>query len=77
MQCMKCVDKVMTQYHKPTFYDPPRFHTSIAWSLKEEVIASLNIPSSAVEHLINDVYHVSKLYIKMGNRLETMDLFAQ
>jgi hypothetical protein len=74
---MKHVDKVMTQYRKPMFYDPPRFHTSIAWSLKEETIASLNIPSTAIEHLIKDVYHISKLYIKMGNRIETMDLFGQ
>ncbi|KAI8078234.1 UPF0406 protein C16orf57, partial [Gilbertella persicaria] len=35
-QCMKCVDKIMLQYHKPVFYHPPRFHTSIAWSLNQQ-----------------------------------------
>lgn len=67
----------MVRYRKPTFYDPPRFHTSIAWSLKEEVVTSLEIPSTVMEQLIKNVYHVSKLYIKMGNRLEKIDLFSQ
>ncbi|KAI9473680.1 MAG: hypothetical protein EXX96DRAFT_578924 [Benjaminiella poitrasii] len=74
VQCMKCIDKVMTQYRKPVFYDPPRFHTSVAWSLSEKDVQALNIPSSVIQDELKEVYSLTKMYIKMGNKIETIDL---
>ncbi|CEP14315.1 hypothetical protein [Parasitella parasitica] len=67
---MTCVDKVMKRYHKPTFYQPPRFHASIAWSLKESTIESINIPPKLTEEIAKDVFNIDKVYIKMGHILE-------
>lgn len=69
---MNCVDKVMKEYRKPTFYDPPRFHASIAWSLQESIIESIHIPPDIMEELAKSVHNISKIYVKMGNRIETV-----
>ncbi|KAI8390213.1 hypothetical protein BD560DRAFT_3784 [Blakeslea trispora] len=74
MHCMKCIDKVMTQFHKPVFYDPPRFHTSIAWSLEQSKIESLCIPPKAIDPIVDQNFFISKIYIKMGNRVEQVSL---
>ncbi|KAI8646160.1 U6 snRNA phosphodiesterase Usb1 [Parasitella parasitica] len=73
-ECMTCIDKVMKNYHKPTFYDPPRFHASIAWSLKDSTVKSIHIPPEMIEELAKDVFNIDKVYIKMGNILETVSL---
>ncbi|CAO3614233.1 unnamed protein product [Mucor fragilis] len=72
LKCMKHVDNVMREYHKPVFYNPPRFHTSIAWSLKQSTIASIHIPPQVIEETVANVFNIDKVYIKMGNRLETI-----
>ncbi|KAG2213744.1 hypothetical protein INT46_009892 [Mucor plumbeus] len=70
-KCMDCVDKVMREYRKPTFYDPPRFHASIAWSLQELTIESIHIPPDIIEELAKSVHHIIKnsykYYILMQN----------
>ncbi|KAK4520173.1 uncharacterized protein ATC70_008304 [Mucor velutinosus] len=73
-KCMKHVDNVMREYHKPVFYNPPRFHASIAWSLKQSTIASIHIPPQVIEEIVANVFNIDKVYIKMGNRLETLSL---
>ncbi|KAL0140812.1 U6 snRNA phosphodiesterase Usb1 [Mucor lusitanicus] len=74
LKCMKHVDNVMREYHKPTFYNPPRFHASIAWSLKQAAIEAIHIPPQTVEEIVANVFNIDKVYIKMGNRLETISL---
>ncbi|KAI7898175.1 U6 snRNA phosphodiesterase Usb1 [Cokeromyces recurvatus] len=74
LHCMKSIDTILTQYRKPVFYNPPRFHTSIAWSLSEKVIQSLKIPSSVIEEDLKEAYHLTKIYIKMGHKIETIPL---
>ncbi|EPB83698.1 hypothetical protein HMPREF1544_09548 [Mucor circinelloides 1006PhL] len=73
-KCMKFVDNVMREYHKPIFYDPPRFHASFAWSLKQSTIASIRIPPHVIEQIVSNVFSIDKVYVKMGNRLETVSL---
>lgn len=75
LECVKLVDKVVKSFQQPEFYDPPRFHTSVAWSLSEDDIKNLNIPSSCiVEAMTNNHFHLSRLYIKQGNRISHIDL---
>ncbi|KAL9553016.1 hypothetical protein MBANPS3_003481 [Mucor bainieri] len=74
LKSMKHVDNVMREYHKPVFYNPPRFHASIAWSLEPSAIASIHIPPQIMEEIVANVFNVDKVYIKMGNRLETISL---
>lgn len=75
LHCVKRVDKVVKSFHQPEFYDPPRFHTSIAWSLKEDDVTKLKIPSSScIDGMMNNHFHLSRLYIKQGNRISHIDL---
>lgn len=70
---MKCVDRVMKGYHQPLFYDPPRFHTSIAWALQESTIDALHIPN-CIDVMSNNTFILSRLYIKQGHQLHCIDL---
>lgn len=74
MACLKHIDQVMKQYHQPIFYNPPRFHTSIAWCLDEESIQSLNIPQSCIDNMMINTFHISQLYIKQGHRINIIQL---
>jgi hypothetical protein len=64
----------MKQYNQPVFYDPPRFHTSIAWSLNESSINIPDIPQSCLDDMSTNTFVISKLYIKQGNRINHIDL---
>lgn len=68
---MKRVDTIMKQYNQPVFYDPPRFHTSIAWSLDTE---PFEIPSHCIDTMMTNTFNLSRLYIKQGNRMNHIDL---
>ncbi|KAI8982415.1 hypothetical protein BDF20DRAFT_866808 [Mycotypha africana] len=72
--CMQSIDRVMNKYRLPVFYDPPRFHTSIAWALSEKTIASIRIPTFLLDPIVKDEYLITKVYLKMGNKLETIEL---
>lgn len=71
---MEKVDQTMIKFHKATFYDPPRFHASIAWSLQETTVKNATIPEPIMADIIKSTYLVSSVYIKMGNRLEKIPL---
>lgn len=64
----------MLEYNQPVFYDPPRFHTSIAWSLKERDIQLLNIPESCIDNMLINSFHITRLYIKQGHLVHHIDL---
>ncbi|KAI8371617.1 U6 snRNA phosphodiesterase Usb1 [Radiomyces spectabilis] len=76
VSCLKSVDKVVQSFHQPVFYKPPRFHASIAWSLKlpplESAIASL--PESLEDKVISLSFPIDKIIVKMGNRIVDIGL---
>lgn len=74
VDCLKQVDQVMRKFNQPVFYDPPRFHTSIAWSLNENDIKKLTIPSSCVDDMMNNHFHLSKLFVKQGHLISHIQL---
>ncbi|KAI9365215.1 U6 snRNA phosphodiesterase Usb1 [Pilaira anomala] len=71
---LKQVDKVMEKFKQPKFYDPPRFHTSLAWSTTEEKVKSVKIPPTELEQIIQQSYHINRLYIKQGHLVMHIDL---
>lgn len=62
----------MQKFNQPVFYDPPRFHTSIAWSL--DSIKESDISQSCIDNMNNNTFTLSRLYIKQGNRINHIDL---
>ncbi|ORE05693.1 hypothetical protein BCV72DRAFT_306211 [Rhizopus microsporus var. microsporus] len=74
--CQTRIDRVMEQYNLPVFYKPPRFHTSIAWALKASTIDKYisQLPSDTLDDLVNHTFWITRLYIKMGNRVHTIRL---
>lgn len=71
---MKQVDKVMQKYKQPTFYNPPRFHTSIGWALDKDTVTSIEIPQSSLTPITSRVFYLSRLYIKQGHLIHHIDL---
>ncbi|GAA5803598.1 hypothetical protein HPULCUR_009081 [Helicostylum pulchrum] len=72
--CMKEVDKVMQEYKQPTFYDPPRFHTSIGWALEKDTVTSIEIPQPCLTPITSRTFYLSRLYIKQGHHIHHIDL---
>ncbi|KAI9243438.1 U6 snRNA phosphodiesterase Usb1 [Phascolomyces articulosus] len=73
---LKSVDTVMEKLRLPVFYKPARFHASVAWSLSESLLEEAigSIPTMIMDDL-NTIRHlVSKLMIKMGNRIVEVPL---
>lgn len=75
-KCMNIVDKVAERHRQPKFYQPPRFHASIAWSLKLSPIekAISLIPAEIEESLRQTQVPVSHVYIKIGKKVEKIRL---
>lgn len=64
----------MEEFKQPKFYDPPRFHTSLAWSVTEEKVKSVKIPPTDLEQIAQQSYHINRLYIKQGHLVKHIDL---
>ncbi|KAI9261707.1 U6 snRNA phosphodiesterase Usb1 [Sporodiniella umbellata] len=75
-KCMEKVDRVMHSFSKEAFYQPPRFHASIASSSNIELIEKSipKISESLREELVHQTFRITRLYIKMGNCMETIVL---
>lgn len=71
---MQLVDETLIKFRKDTFYDPPRFHASIAWSLKEKDVQDIHVSSAVMDDISKTVYPVTAIFIKMGNRIEQIAL---
>lgn len=74
----KSVDAVMADFGLPVFYDPPKFHASIAWTLMDsedkDIDKIVNGPRT-VDRFIQfepafraHVYKIDKVECKIGNR---------
>ncbi|KAI8100048.1 uncharacterized protein BX664DRAFT_322741 [Halteromyces radiatus] len=76
MKQLKLVDQVVKHYGQPIFYEPPRFHASIAWSLKKDPLENIiqNSPEQLMKDLAYIEYEVSSVFIRMGNRLVKIKL---
>ncbi|CAO3590404.1 unnamed protein product [Absidia cylindrospora] len=76
MAKLKKVDQVVTKFHHPEFYKPPRFHASIAWSLQRKPLdQSIKIlPEKWMKELAYVEYSITSVYVKMGNRIVTVKL---
>ncbi|KAI8072706.1 hypothetical protein BC940DRAFT_291392 [Gongronella butleri] len=72
VQCMHAVDKVNAKYNQPPFYDPPRFHASLLWSLTEAPLqdAIARIPEDVATALCHEEYHVAAIHVKSGDRIK-------
>ncbi|KAI8974741.1 U6 snRNA phosphodiesterase Usb1 [Pilobolus umbonatus] len=71
-ECLVSIDRVMTRHQLPVFYNPPRFHTSIAWSPHEFSLEK--IPESVVDEIRYKEYSVRSIYIKTGNEVTQIPL---
>ncbi|KAI9497318.1 U6 snRNA phosphodiesterase Usb1 [Zychaea mexicana] len=73
---LRAVDKVMEKFGQPVFYKPARFHASIAWSLTSAPLEAAvgRIPTLAVDDLTTVSHMVSKVVVKMGNRVVEVPL---
>ncbi|ORZ24665.1 U6 snRNA phosphodiesterase Usb1 [Absidia repens] len=76
MAKLKKVDQVVTKFHHPEFYKPPRFHASIAWSLQKMPLdqAIKTLPEKWMNELAFVEYSITSIYVKMGNRIVTVKL---
>ncbi|ORX44595.1 hypothetical protein DM01DRAFT_1179687 [Hesseltinella vesiculosa] len=70
-KCMEAVDRVNKKFNQPLFYQPPRFHASIAWSLKESSIEKAldKIPEELITSLRHEEIVAAMVYVKSGDRL--------
>ncbi|KAI8144110.1 U6 snRNA phosphodiesterase Usb1 [Fennellomyces sp. T-0311] len=76
LSILKSVDAVMEKFKRPVFYKPPRFHASVAWCLRPEPLEDAigTIPAVELDDLANVSHMVTKLIVKMGNRVVQIPL---
>ncbi|KAH8554292.1 hypothetical protein BGW37DRAFT_518026 [Umbelopsis sp. PMI_123] len=75
-KCMAVIDRIAERHRQPKFYQPPRFHASIAWSLNREPIekAIASIPTEMEDNLRKAQFHVSHIFIKIGKKILKVEL---
>ncbi|KAI9283923.1 U6 snRNA phosphodiesterase Usb1 [Umbelopsis sp. AD052] len=75
-KCMAVIDTVAERHRQPKFYQPPRFHASIAWSLTLESIekAIASIPVEKESNLRTAQFYVTRLFVKIGKKISKIDL---
>ncbi|RUS21339.1 SNF2 family N-terminal domain-containing protein [Endogone sp. FLAS-F59071] len=77
LACLGAVDDAVSKFGQLKFYDPPRFHTSIAWSLTlPPIIEGLKRVADAglQEELAEHRIHVDRITCKMGNRVVRLEI---
>ncbi|KAI9294915.1 hypothetical protein K502DRAFT_365454 [Neoconidiobolus thromboides FSU 785] len=75
----KKMNIILLTYNQPPFYDPPRFHTSLYWSLppfsiNETILQSLLNNEKLTQQTSTIEFEIDKLYYKLGHRIESINL---
>lgn len=69
-ETLKAVDETALDFRLPTFYDPPQFHVSFAWSTdKQDAYEKIKQTLHAMPVVKVASFKVESLHAKIGNKL--------
>ncbi|KAK1135605.1 hypothetical protein K0M31_000194 [Melipona bicolor] len=81
-QFVRNVNKFLTEYDLPSFYDDFSYHISFLWCLGNELsilddqthTLTMKLNQFLVEHTETRYVHISKIHLKIGNKLYVFKL---
>lgn len=79
LEVVKCCDESLSEFNKEPFYNPPEFHISLLWCLKDQrsAINLSKLQSRAnlfLESAEDITFQVSEVNCKIGNKLFAIHL---
>lgn len=65
-EIVSAVDSVVGKFGLPAYYDPPRFHISLAWRLDEWHVDEVGSFLSPIKVVVREIF------IKCGNKIQKL-----
>ncbi|ORZ01323.1 hypothetical protein BCR43DRAFT_469908 [Syncephalastrum racemosum] len=70
------IDSIVQRFGHAKFYQPPRFHVSVAWCLQREPLDRMALPTDLIENITYVRHTVKEVVIKMGHLISTAPLHS-